>query len=201
MTGPGAMARARVFTLALGVFLSGVGLAAAQGTGQPAELPPASYKGKQYVDSQGCVFLRAGTQAQTVWIPRVTASGELLCGYPPSGRRVPVVGEAGAETGVPEAATASAPAAEAAAPAPVVAPAEAGSYVVALGSFGFASNVAKAEAGAGALGYPVVKGQLKGGETGLITVFAGPFDSKAAAEDAQRKLRKAGFPDAVLLAY
>ena len=56
-------------------------------------------------------------------------------------------------------------------------------------------------AGAEALGYPAIKGKLKGGEQGLVTVFAGPFGSKTEAEAAQKKLRKAGFPDAILMEY
>ncbi len=66
---------------------------------RPAELPPASYAGQQYVDSNGCLFLRTGTGAETVWIPRVSRDGASVCGYPPSGRRVPVRGETVGETG------------------------------------------------------------------------------------------------------
>jgi hypothetical protein len=56
----------------------------------PAELPPKDYAGQQYVDSKGCVFLRAGPKGDETWIPRVTREGVPLCGYPPSGKRVPV---------------------------------------------------------------------------------------------------------------
>jgi ABC-type transport system substrate-binding protein len=181
--------------------LSSVSLAVAEGSGQPAELPPATYKGQQYVDTEGCVFLRAGTEAETIWIPRVTAGGKQLCGYPPSGKRVPVVGEAGADEGGFDEAAVEEPSEADVAPAVAPEPADAASYVVALGSFGFASNVDKAAAGAEALGYPAIKGKLKGGEQGLVTVFAGPFGSKAEAEAAQKKLRKAGFPDAILMEY
>ena len=56
----------------------------------PAELPPADYAGQQYVDSKGCLFLRAGPKGNETWIPRVSRDGAPLCNYPPSGRRVPV---------------------------------------------------------------------------------------------------------------
>ena len=62
---------------------------------RPAELPPADYRGQQYVDSKGCLFMRAGAEGQTLWIPRVTREGVPLCGNPPSGIRVPIAGEAG----------------------------------------------------------------------------------------------------------
>jgi cell division septation protein DedD len=157
----------------------------------------------QYVDTKGCVFLRAGTEAETIWVPRVTAGGKQLCGYPPSGQRVPVAGETGAGEGTFEAAPDAGADTKAAvaSPAPGKEPADTSRFVVALGSFGFASNVEKAAAGAEALGYPAIKGKLKGGEQGLVTVFAGPFGSKADAEAARQKLRKAGFPDAILMAY
>jgi hypothetical protein len=60
----------------------------------PAELPPKDFAGQQYVDSRGCLFLRAGPKGDETWIPRVTREGVPLCGYPPSGRRVPVAEEA-----------------------------------------------------------------------------------------------------------
>lgn len=170
-----------------------VGPAAAEGTGQPAELPSADYAGLQYVDSQGCAFLRAGTEGATLWVPRVTPGGGQVCGYPPSGRPVAVADEAGgAETGAIDAgAGKAAPAGE-----PV---SEAGGYVVALGSFGFQSNVTKAVMAAEALGYPAMSGKLAGGEPGLMTVFAGPFDRKSDAKRALARLKEAGFPDAILM--
>lgn len=196
--------------LIVAVLFASVGMISsvqAQGTGQPAEFPPADYAGQQYVDSQGCAFVRAGTDAETLWVPRVTSGGKLLCGYPPSGNRVPVVGEAGAEEAVPApdagtaepAAVAVAPAEPAPKPAPVEEIDEAGDFVVALGSFGFQSNVNKAMAAAEAFGYPVLTGQLEGGEQGLVTVFAGPFNHKSKAEQALKTLHEAGFPDAVLM--
>lgn len=192
------MTRVRHLAAILGWGLTAsVGLATgglAQGKGQPAELPPDGYAGLQYVDSLGCVFLRAGTEGAAIWVPRVSAGGKQLCGYPPSGNRVPVVGEAGAEAA---SVAVSEPESEPAAKAEE--PAVAETYFVAVGSFGFASNVAKAKAGVEALGFPVVTGQLKGGEPALTTVFAGPFDSKAAAQDAQGRLRKVGFADAIVI--
>lgn len=64
--------------------LIGVSSASAQSLAGPAEMPPASFKGSQYVDSKGCVFLRAGIGDRITWVPRISRDRKPLCGLSPA---------------------------------------------------------------------------------------------------------------------
>lgn len=86
---PFGLSRAFLFSAALvlaGGALAPLPASAEKMTGndQPAEFPPSSYSGRQYVDSQGCVFVRAGLAGAVTWVPRVSRSRKKLCGFAPS---------------------------------------------------------------------------------------------------------------------
>lgn len=84
------MSGSRVFVSLLGAALMFTAACEAQQSvsqgaqATPAELPPSSYAASQYVDSSGCVFVRAGHDGVVTWVPRLTRSREHLCGYQPS---------------------------------------------------------------------------------------------------------------------
>ena len=50
----------------------------------PAEIPPLSYIGTQFVDSKGCAFIRAGTGGTVTWVPRIERSREQICNARPT---------------------------------------------------------------------------------------------------------------------
>ncbi|MGI3168610.1 SPOR domain-containing protein [Pseudooceanicola sp. C21-150M6] len=64
--------------------LAAGGAAAQSRKDGPAEYPPASFSGKQYVDSRGCVYIRAGVNGATQWIPRMTRARQVVCGFQPT---------------------------------------------------------------------------------------------------------------------
>ncbi len=76
--------RVAFLALAFGLIATTASASSLREIGGPAELPPPSYTADQYVDSNGCVFLRAGYGANTVWVPQVSRDRELLCGQTPS---------------------------------------------------------------------------------------------------------------------
>ena len=82
--------------------------------GGPAELPPSSYKGLQYVDSRGCVFMRVESSGSARWYPRVNAGRRPVCNQVKPGS-IDVAADA------PMAAPAPAPVVVQAAPPPIFA--------------------------------------------------------------------------------
>lgn len=72
--------------LAIAVIAASCGLGYVQAQAQvPAEFPPSSYTGRQYIDSKGCIFVRAGIDGSVTWVPRVTRKRKQVCGASPSG--------------------------------------------------------------------------------------------------------------------
>lgn len=63
------------------------------GLGGPANLPPAGFQGMQFVDREGCLFLRAGSGGRMLWVPMIDDSHQPICGMPPT--RLDVGGPAG----------------------------------------------------------------------------------------------------------
>ncbi len=98
---------------ALTAFVWSASGAVAQSSGIPANFPPAGFTGNQFVDNNGCAFIRAGIGGNTTWVPRVDRRRNQLCNFQPTFG--PEVTQAPVATPEPAPIIAAAPA-----PAPLV---------------------------------------------------------------------------------
>ena len=105
-----------LFKIAAVAFATALGSLAAQAEiSGPSNLPPAGFKGQQFVDSRGCIFLKAGYGGQVTWVARVSRDHKPLCGFPPTFGPQPAIEVAEAAAVAP---AKPAPVAAAAKPAP-----------------------------------------------------------------------------------
>lgn len=83
--------RLKILSVVIVVTLSTAQGLTAQSISGPANMPPAGFAGQQFVDSRGCLFMRAGYGGQTTWVPRISASRKALCGQTPTFGAQPVI--------------------------------------------------------------------------------------------------------------
>lgn len=142
----------------------------------PAEVPPAGYSGRDYVDSRGCTFQRLVFNGTVAWVALLGADGTQVC--------TPVVAPAGPQDVAPAASDA---------PKRAVSPALPAGYWVQVGAFRAIANAERTVTQLQELGFPALKWPVKAGQ--LTGALAGPFADRAAADEVLRLLL-ARFPEA-----
>lgn len=123
------MRLASVLATAAIVVSCGSGIAQAQNQTVPAEFPPDSFTGRQYVDSEGCVFIRAGIDGAVNWVPRMNRSKQQICGAQPTLSGNQIAAAQAPRATAPETKPAPAPSTAAATPQPAQAPSDTPRYV------------------------------------------------------------------------
>jgi cell division septation protein DedD len=75
------MIKNKILILAIGIMSLGVqaNSQTLRADNGPAEIPPKSFKGTQYIDSKGCVYIKAGYGTRITWVPRVNRSRKVFC--------------------------------------------------------------------------------------------------------------------------
>ncbi len=169
------------------------------------------------MDTEGCVWLRVEIGSQIAWAAALGPDGVQVCDAAAGGDRVasgpaPATAEIGS-TAEADGETLSGQTPEAAATAPeaempsvplvktrrlVVPRFPAPGHYLQVGAFAEAPNAARTVALLQAAGFGVLKSDqaYRGGT--LRTVYAGPFETRAAAETARAQVRPQGYPDAFI---
>ena len=89
----------------------------------PVNFPPDDFAGGSFVDNDGCIYIRAGVDGSTTWVPRVGRDRQLICDREPTFGEEEQVAAPAVEEATPEAPTEETEqtaATEDAAPAPAV---------------------------------------------------------------------------------
>ncbi|MEM6897398.1 MAG: SPOR domain-containing protein, partial [Pseudomonadota bacterium] len=114
----------RLSYLAIIAALTGMGVAT-EGTAKtlaeaasPVNFPPAEFEGRSFVDNDGCIYIRAGVDGATTWVPRVTRTRQVICGQTPTFGRTQLAAQQAPAPAPEPAVAAPEPVAVPAAPAP-----------------------------------------------------------------------------------
>lgn len=186
------MDRSMIRVAGMAAILAGLAAAAV------AETPPADFRGRQFVDSHGCVFQRTTLSGQVLWLPLTDAADGPVCGQKPSLATAATPQPAAPQPAVqPPAAApqATAPAKPAvAAPAPKPPPPAAGARWVQAGAYAQPENARQVVKSLQALGFSAGLVAVKGGS--LTAVVVGPFATPSDLTEALDRVRRAGFSSA-----
>lgn len=156
-----------------------------------AETPPADFRGRQFVDSHGCVFQRATLSGRVMWLPLLDAAEQPVCGQKPS-LAPAVTPQTAAPAAEPQAAAPAEPAVTE--PAPTLPPPAAGARWVQAGAYAQPENARQVVKSLQALGFSAGTVAVKGGS--LTAVVVGPFDKTSDLTKALDRVRRAGFASA-----